>query len=333
MLAAFFPAWPGFNSALLGATTVSAQNDSAFLRMFIMILGALVVFTVIIFIAANRITGSVEEARGPDPRLRAAVVERIKPVGSVNVASSAPAAPAAAQSGADVAAAACNACHVAGVLGAPKIGDKAAWEARLGAAGGVDGLTATVISGKGGMPPRGGSTASDDEIRAAVVHLLGESGVDVAAAPAAAAPAEESAAAPAGPVEAVQQMAENAVEAAEAVVAAVVPAPAPAAATAPQTAAPAPQAAAPAAAAAEPDLAKGKAVYGTACFACHMTGAAGAPKLGDKAAWAPRIAQGMETLYASSINGKGAMPPKGGRVDIPDADIKAAVAYMVSESD
>ena len=128
-------------------------------------------------------------------------------------------------------------------------------------------------------------------------------------------------------------MAENAVEAAEAVVAAVVPAPAPAAATAPQTAAPAPQAAAPAAAAAEPDLAKGKAVYGTACFACHMTGAAGAPKLGDKAAWAPRIAQGMETLYASSINGKGAMPPKGGRVDIPDADIKAAVAYMVSESD
>ena len=58
-----------------------------------------------------------------------------------------------------------------------------------------------------------------------------------------------------------------------------------------------------------------------------------APKLGDKAAWAPRIGQGMETLYASSINGKGAMPPKGGRVDLSDADIRAAVAYMVSESD
>ena len=68
---------------------MSAKNDSAFLRMFTLILGALVVFTIIIFIAANQIIGSVEEARGPDPRLQAAVVERIKPVGSVNVASSA----------------------------------------------------------------------------------------------------------------------------------------------------------------------------------------------------------------------------------------------------
>ena len=226
---------------------------------------------------------------------------------------------------------------MAGVLGAPKIGDKAAWEARLGAAGGVDGLTATVISGKGGMPPRGGSTASDGEIRAAVVHLLGESGVDVAATPAAvpAAPADEvpadqAAAAPAGPVEAVQQMAANAVEAAESVVAAVVPATAPAAAPAPQTAAPAPQAAAPAAAV-EPDLAKGKSVYGTACFACHMTGAAGAPKLGDKAAWAPRIAQGMEVLYTSSINGKGAMPPKGGSA-YSDEEIRSVIEYMLAEA-
>ena len=325
---------------------MSAQNDSAFLRMFTLVLGALVAFTIIIFIAATQITGSVEEARGPDPRLRAAVVERIKPVGSVDVASSTPAAPAAAQSGADVAAAACNACHIAGVLGAPKIGDKAAWEARLGTAGGVDGLTATVITGKGSMPPRGGSTVSDDEIRAAVVHLLGESGVDVAAAPAPASapapapeaaaaappPAAETAAESSGPVEAVQQMAGNAVEAAQSVVAAVMPAPAPAPAAAPQATAPAPEAAAPAAADG-PDLAKGKTVYGAACFACHMTGAAGAPKLGDKAAWAPRIALGMEALYTSSINGKGAMPPKGGRVDITDNDIKAAVAYMVSESD
>ena len=123
-------------------------------------------------------------------------------------------------------------------------------------------------------------------------------------------------------------MAGDAVEAAQSVVAAVMPAPAPEQ----QAAAAAPEAAAPAAEA-EPDLAKGKSIYGAACFACHLTGAAGAPKLGDKAAWAPRIAQGMEVLYASSINGKGAMPPKGGRVDIADADIRAAVAYMVSESD
>ncbi|MDJ0741660.1 MAG: c-type cytochrome, partial [Gammaproteobacteria bacterium] len=173
---------------------MSAQNDSAFLRMFMLILGALVLFTIIILFLANLITGSVEEARGPDPRLQALVAERIKPVGSVNIAAPAPAAAASAggaatQSGADVAAAACNGCHAAGVLGAPKTGDKAAWETRLNAAGGVDGLTASVLNGKGSMPPRGGSAASDDAIRAAVVHLLGESGVDADAAPAAAAAA------------------------------------------------------------------------------------------------------------------------------------------------
>jgi cytochrome c5 len=76
--------------------------------------------------------------------------------------------------------------------------------------------------------------------------------------------------------------------------------------------------------------ADGKATYKQACFACHDTGAAGAPKLDDKAAWAPRIAQGTEALYASSLNGKGAMPPKGGRTDLSDDAVKAAVDYMVS---
>ena len=80
------------------------------------------------------------------------------------------------------------------------------------------------------------------------------------------------------------------------------------------------------------DLAKGKAVYGGSCFVCHATGAAGAPKLGDNALWAPRIAQGMAVLEANALNGKGAMPPKGGRMDISDEDVKAAVAYMVSGS-
>jgi cytochrome c5 len=72
----------------------------------------------------------------------------------------------------------------------------------------------------------------------------------------------------------------------------------------------------------------GEAIYKQACFACHAAGVAGAPKFGDKAAWAPRIAQGMPTLYNSALKGKGAMPPKGGSA-APDADIKAAVDYMV----
>jgi len=79
-------------------------------------------------------------------------------------------------------------------------------------------------------------------------------------------------------------------------------------------------------------LADGAATYDKACKACHMTGAAGSPKMGDKAAWEPRIALGTEVLYTSVIKGKGAMPPKGGQVQIPDADIKAAVDYMVAQS-
>ena len=71
-------------------------------------------------------------------------------------------------------------------------------------------------------------------------------------------------------------------------------------------------------------------------MACHGLGIAGAPKMGDKAAWGPRIAQGMDTLYTHSINGfqgsSGVMPPKGGRMDIADDLIRQAVDYMVQNS-
>ncbi len=77
---------------------------------------------------------------------------------------------------------------------------------------------------------------------------------------------------------------------------------------------------------------KAKAIYTASCAACHTTGAAGAPKLGDNAAWAPRIKAGSETLYISAIKGKNAMPPKGGNASLSDADVKAAVDYMVSQS-
>lgn len=81
---------------------------------------------------------------------------------------------------------------------------------------------------------------------------------------------------------------------------------------------------------------KGKATYDAGCFACHAVGAGGAPKVGDAAAWADRIAQGNDTLYAHAINGyqgkAGMMPPKGGRPDLADDDVKAAVDYMVTNS-
>lgn len=81
---------------------------------------------------------------------------------------------------------------------------------------------------------------------------------------------------------------------------------------------------------------KGKSVYDSSCAACHTAGVAGAPKLGDKAEWAPRIAQGNATLYEHAIKGyqgkKGFMPAKGGNAALPDADVKAAVDYMVSKA-
>jgi cytochrome c5 len=106
-------------------------------------------------------------------------------------------------------------------------------------------------------------------------------------------------------------------------------APAPAAAAAP---APTPVAAAaiPAAATKAEAGAGGKATYESTCKACHEAGIAGAPKFGDKAAWSARIKTGKDSLYASALKGKGAMPPKGGNLSLPEADIKAAVDYMVS---
>ena len=74
----------------------------------------------------------------------------------------------------------------------------------------------------------------------------------------------------------------------------------------------------------------GKATFEKVCSACHGTGVLNAPKLGDKAAWGPRIAQGKDALYNSALHGKNAMPAKGGNASLPDADVKAAVDYMVN---
>jgi cytochrome c5 len=78
----------------------------------------------------------------------------------------------------------------------------------------------------------------------------------------------------------------------------------------------------------------GEGVYQNACTACHGAGIAGAPKAGDKGAWATRIAQGKDTLYEHALKGyqgkAGVMPAKGGNTTLADADVKAAVDYMVS---
>ena len=92
----------------------------------------------------------------------------------------------------------------------------------------------------------------------------------------------------------------------------------------------------PAAVSAAANATAGKAVYEANCAACHKSGIMGAPKIGDKAAWAPRIKQGMAVLDSQSIKGykgaKGMMPPKGGNPKLTDAQVINAVAYIVQQS-
>ena len=209
------------------------------------------------------------------------------------------------KSGEEVYKAQCVACHAAGAAGAPKFGDVAAWAPRLKT--GFDALWNSALKGKGAMGAQGGGDFSDVEIGRAVVYMTAAVGGTFAEP---AAPATAAAGGASAPVaQAPASMPPEAIAAAPAVAAPPTPA----------------TAAAPVAVAAG----AGEALYKQACVACHAAGVAGSPKFGDKAAWAPRIATGIETMTASVIKGKGAMPPKGGSA-ASDGEIRAAVDYMTN---
>lgn len=155
------------------------DHDKVFFATFGAVLAALGAIFFICIVAARAI--APEPAL--DPEALAKLEERIRPVGSavtdpaalVKVAAKAAREP---YTGEQVLEKYCNACHMAGVMGAPKEDDKAAWSARASAAGGLDGLTASAIKGKNAMPPRGGGAdLSDDEVKAAVETMLKKSGV------------------------------------------------------------------------------------------------------------------------------------------------------------
>jgi cytochrome c5 len=219
-----------------------------------------------------------------------AVAARIQPVGHVEFGGGGAAAAAGGRSGEEVVKAVCATCHQAGVAGAPKIGDKAAWAPRIKQ--GYQALVQSALKGKNAMPPKGGNPSlSDDEVARAVAFLADQAGANFKA--------------PAGKPAPQQQV------------------------SAPQQ-----QAAQPSkeSASAKPAAADGKQVFNGTCTACHSTGVAGAPKLGDKAAWAPRIQQGIDTLVQHALQGKNAMPPKGGNAALSDAQVRAAVEFMVSQA-
>ena len=216
---------------------MSPKNDSAFLRMFLFVLGALVAFTVIIMFIAGSVTDEPDKKQAGDSRLQSEIAKRIAPVGEVAV--------------------------TVADTGTPSVAAE----------------VAPVVE--------------------EAVEVVEQAAGDVA--------------------DAANGMMESAMGAVSGAAEAMMP----------QSAAPAP-APAPAAAA---DLANGKTVYDGACFVCHATGAAGAPLLGNKEQWAPRVAQGMEALYNAGVNGKlPAMPPKGGRTDLSDQAVMDAVAYMVDQA-
>ena len=155
------------------------DHDKVFVSTFGLVLAALGAIFFVCIIAARMLIPD----HSPDPEALAQLEQRIKPVGTVvtdpaaliKVTAKVERAP---YTAAQVLTNACNACHTAGVLDAPKDGDKAAWAARAAAAGGLDGLTASAIKGKNAMPARGGNPdLSDDEIKAAVQEMLKHAGV------------------------------------------------------------------------------------------------------------------------------------------------------------
>jgi cytochrome c5 len=284
-------------------------------QLIVVVLLAFLVPITVIALLSQLFTSTTRDTKEDEQH----VLERIKPVGTVVLAEAGAAS--GNLSGQQVFAQVCKTCHETGLAGAPKAGDKAAWAPRI--AEGENTLVQHAIAGYQGktgvMPPKGGNPdLTDDEVHRAVVYLADQAGATwkepaptqtaSAAPPAAAAPAV--APAPA--------------------------APAPAATAATTTATPtagaasAPTAGAPAATATASAGGEGKAVYDQTCHVCHATGLAGSPKFGDKAAWAPRIATGMDKLYNAALHGLNAMPPKGGNTALTDVQVKAAVDYMVS---
>lgn len=324
-----------------------------------------------IFLVVQLIRGIQEKQVDVDTSEAAnkTVVERIKPFATL-VALDANA-PRVEQSGEQVFTAVCAACHTPGALGAPKLNSKSDWGSRLGQGfdtltrHAIEGIRA--MPPRGGNPD-----LSDLEVARAVAYMANSAGASfkepaAEAAPAAAGapatppgavPKTETAAAapgtapaagsPANAPTSVPVASTPATPGAAAPVAAPAVKPSPAAKPAPvsppkptPSAAPVP-AAKPATVASAPAPAKpapmadssgkGESIYKQSCAVCHAAGVAGAPKLTDRAAWVPRIAKGMEAMYASATKGKGAMPAKGGNPSLSEADVKAAVDYMVAQT-
>jgi cytochrome c5 len=269
------------------------------------VIAAFVIPIVCIVLLVQYVANAEKSGAGSDSQTPDAVAARLRPVADEGYTFKDASAPKQLQAGDAVYKAVCSACHDSGAAGAPKFGDAGAWSARI--AQGQATLVEHAIKGLRAMPAKGGNPDLDDlEVERAVVFMANKSGGNLKE-PAAKAPA------------AAQESAPPATEAGAQT----------ASASAPLNSSPTEQQTA----VANAGKADGKKVFDATCVACHGAGIAGAPKVGDKASWEPRIKQGKDTLYEHAIKGfqgkAGMMPPKGGS-SASDDEIKAAVDYMVS---
>lgn len=307
-------------------------KSSTLKQLILVIPGTILAFTILIsLIAKTSNVVSTPEAEVPQAAV-AQVEENIKPVATVELAA-ADAGPHVDKSGEEVVTAVCGMCHTAGLMNAPKIGDKGQWAPRI--AQGYDTLVSHALNGIRSMPARGGNPAlTDGEIANAVAHMANASGAnftapapkevaatEVKAIEAVPAPIPVVADAKAAVAEVAKVAPAKKVEDKKTELAKVAPV-----AVVEKSAEPAVEAA---------PVAKGKSgqeVYKAVCAMCHGTGLMNAPKFGDKEQWAPRIAQGHDTLVSHAVKGIRMMPAKGGNTSLSDDEVAGAVKYMANEA-
>ncbi|MDY0309071.1 MAG: c-type cytochrome [Castellaniella sp.] len=283
-------------------------------QLLITVILAFLIPIAVIILLVNLVGSSIRTGAGSDSQSEEAIARRIQPVAGFKLVDAD--APKVFKTGEQVYQATCSACHGTGVAGAPKFGDKDAWAKYI--AQGYEDLLKNALHGIGAMPPKGGNAALDDfEVARAVVYMTNQAGAsfDEPKEPA----ADGDAAQPAAAAAAAETPKADATEPATAEPAAAEPAAAP---TAVAQAEPQP------AAQADADNTVGKKLYESICVTCHSIGLAGAPKFGDKNAWAPYIQTGMDTMLKNAITGVNAMPPRGSS-QASDDELKAAIQYMV----
>ncbi|MBA2409655.1 MAG: c-type cytochrome [Gammaproteobacteria bacterium] len=269
------------------------QDDKQFVSQFVIVLGGLVVFTVVIFVIARVLMSYNEVDYGP--MIEKQVAERTAPVGESHSGKVPEATQTAASGGGSAGeqtyTQVCSSCHDSGASGAPMITDKGSWASRIKQ--GKQTLYDHAINGIGAMPAKGGDPSlSDEDVQAAVDYIVAtvSGGGQTAKSSQAKSGRTKQASATTGAATA--GIARAALRGASS---------------------------------------ESKATYQAMCSSCHDSGALGAPMVTDPAAWQARIAMGPQALYSSAINGVGAMPAKGGHAQLSEDEVKGAVDYIIAQ--